>query len=284
MELRAFTNEEPIVDDNISNEPIYSFPLSSWAYFYKLRQMEWIVQLGFELEIYQPDELARMYWYLKYLAQTRSRHLERIRGFVVRSQRLATRTPNIRVEKLQEYVNAVSFINFSTLEAAAIYALGGALSYLFTALGRLSLLPSSPRPYSDDTMRYEARMKPFLSIGLPELVPYDELTDLVTQPKEPLLSILDFAADSAAGAKKAFEVMNKLSAQEAFCRGSHDSWIKNIKDCLKAAIFTNITISAVKKAVEAGGKAGQVRLKVEIPQSGKGYHDFWVVPKVSPVS
>lgn len=26
--------------------------------------MEWIVQMGFELEIYQLDELAGMYWYV----------------------------------------------------------------------------------------------------------------------------------------------------------------------------------------------------------------------------
>lgn len=284
LDLRAFTKEEPVLDDNISNEPIYAFPLSSWAYFYKLRQMEWIVQLGFELEIYQPDELARMYWYLKYLSQTRSRHLERIRGFIVRNQRVAIRTPNTPVEKLQQYVNAVGFVNFSTLEAAATYGFADALSCLFTALGRLSLMPTLPRPYSDDTMRYEVRMKPFLSIGLPEPIPYEELTELVTQPKESLGTLLNFAAESAAGAKKAFEVLSKLSAEEAFCRGSHDSWVKNIKDCLKAAIFTNITISAVKKAIEAAGKDGAVKLKVEVLQSGKGYHDFWVVPKVTPAS
>ena len=124
-------------------------------------------------------------------------------------------------------------------------------------------------------------MKPFLSIGLPEIVPFDELAELVDQPKEPLLKILNFAAESATGAKKAFEVMSKLSAVESFSRGSHDSWVKNIKDCLKAVIFTNITISAVKKAVETAGKAGVVKLKVDFPESGKGYHDFWVVPKAS---
>lgn len=284
VELRVFTKEQPILNDNISNEPIYAFPLSSWAYFYKLRQMEWIVQLGFELETYQPDELARMYWYLKYLSQTRSRHLERMRGFIVRGQRIAIRTPNIRVEKLQEYANAAAFVNFSTLEAAGVYGFADALSCLFTALARLFLLQSSPRPYSDDAMRYEVRMKPFLSIGLPELIPFDELTELVTQPKKPLSTILKFAAESAAGAKKAFEVMSKLSPEEAFCRGSHDSWVKNVKDCLKAAIFTNITISTVKKAVEAAGKDEVVKLKVEIPEGGKGYHDFWVVPKVTATS
>ena len=283
MELREFTKEEPMLDENVSNEPIYSFPLSSWAYFYKLQQMEWMIQFGFELETYASDELARMYWYLKYLSQTRSRHLERIRGFIVRGQRAAIRTPNIRIEKLQQYANAIAFVNFSTLEAASIYGFADALSCLFTSLGRLNLLSSSSRPYSDDNMRYEVRMKPFLSIGLPELVPFEELNELVAQPSEHLISILKFAAESAAGAKKALEVMSKLSAEEAFCRGSHDSWVKNVKDSLKAAIFTNITIAAVKKAIEVAGKDGMVKLKVEIPESGKRYHDFWVVPKVTPV-
>jgi hypothetical protein len=52
---------------------------------------------------------------------------------------------------------------------------------------------------------------------------------------------------------------------------------------LKACIFTSITISGVKKAVEAAGKDGGVKLKVELPTSGKGYHDWWTVPKVIPV-
>ncbi|KAJ2989021.1 hypothetical protein NUW58_g3676 [Xylaria curta] len=59
-------------------EPTY-LPLSSWAYLYKLRQMEWIVQLGFELRTYQPDELAGMYNYLKRLASLRAQHIEQVK-------------------------------------------------------------------------------------------------------------------------------------------------------------------------------------------------------------
>ncbi|KAG0648103.1 mak10 [Hyphodiscus hymeniophilus] len=281
VDLRAFTKEKPVLDESISTEPIYSFPLSSWAYFYKLQQMELVIQLGFELGTYAPDELARMYWYLKYISQTRSRHLERVKGFIVRAQRKALRAASVRIEKLQQYAEAVAFINFSKLEAASVYGFADALSCLFTALGRLELLQSSRRPYSDDSQRYEVRMKPFLSIGLPELVPFEELTELVTQPKESLVSILKFATDSAVGAKRAFEVMSKLSTEESFCKGSHESWLKNIKDCLKAVIFTNIIISKVKKAVEAAAKDEIPKFKVEIPESGQGYHDFWVVPKIT---
>lgn len=62
IELRRHTDEEPIRDETNSDEEIWSFPLSSWAYYHKLRQIEWIVQMGFELHMYQTDELAGMYW------------------------------------------------------------------------------------------------------------------------------------------------------------------------------------------------------------------------------
>ena len=62
IELREFTDERPIVDSKTPGGDIWSFPLSSWAYYHKLRQMEWTVSLGFELDIYRVDELGGMYW------------------------------------------------------------------------------------------------------------------------------------------------------------------------------------------------------------------------------
>jgi len=124
-------------------------------------------------------------------------------------------------------------------------------------------------------------MKPFLLIGLPELIPFAELQRLVTQPQESTLDLLKYAAEAALAAKRGFEVLSKLSAKDAFCRGSHESWVKNVKDCLKACIFTGISIAAVRKAVESGKK--ELGIRVEIPVVGKGYHDWWVVPKVIPV-
>lgn len=47
--------------NQLSTETV-NFPLSTWTYHQKLRTMEWIVQLGFELDLYLPDEIAGMYW------------------------------------------------------------------------------------------------------------------------------------------------------------------------------------------------------------------------------
>jgi hypothetical protein len=284
QQLREFTQEEPILDRNISNDPIFAFPLSSWAYFYKLRQMEWIVQMGFELDLYQSDELAAMYWYVQYLSRTRLRHLERIRTFVTGS----ISTPASRLKEMGtagglECANAQAYSSLSTLEASATSAFADAISCLFTVLDRLDLLTKLPQPYSDDHMRYEVRMKPFLGIGLPELVPFPELTQLVTQPNESTLDILEFAAESTSAAKKALEGLAKLNAEQGFCRGSHDSWVVDVKNTLKACIFANITIATVRRAVEAVGEEGKVKLKVEIPVPSARYHDWWIVPKVVPV-
>ena len=284
LQLREFTREEPILDRNISSEPIYAFPLSSWAYFYKLRQMEWIVQMGFELEIYQPDELATMYWYLQYLSRTRLRHLERIRAFVAQSiSTPASRLRDMGTAGGLECANAQAFSSLSTLEASANSAFSDALSCLFTVLDRLGLLTRLPQPYSDNHKRYEVRMKPFLGIGLPELVPFTELTQLVTQPGESTLDILEFAGESTAAAKRALEGLAKLTAEQGFCRGAHESWIADVKGVLKACIFANITIATVRRAVEAAGEDGKVKLRVEIPEPSKRYHNWWIVPKVVPI-
>ena len=50
--------------DANTSEDLWAFPFSSWAYYHKLQQMEWIVQMGFELDVYQIDELGGMYWYV----------------------------------------------------------------------------------------------------------------------------------------------------------------------------------------------------------------------------
>lgn len=307
VELRALTKEKPISDRTISDDPIYAFPLSSWAYYYKLLQMEWIVSLGFELETYAPSEMAGMYWYLQYLCKTRSSHLERIRGFTMRAytsfSRSSSSSPSpsqtsIATEK--EYMKSLSFINFSILQCAATISFADSLSALYEVLRRLSLLPSpssSNNPnepqYTTSIMRHELRFKPFSSIGLPSLPSFADFTAQVTQPGESTLTMLEFAADAQASAKKGFEILGKLKKEESFCRGSAESWVKDVKGCLKACIFAGIAVAGVKKAwLESEKRSGErngngngkvLGIKVEIPETGKGYHAWWVVPKIIPV-
>ncbi|KHJ33656.1 putative mak10 subunit [Erysiphe necator] len=276
--LQDLMDETPIFDLGVSSDPMWSFPLSSWAYYYKICQMEWIVQLGFELETYQPNELAGMYWYLSFLGRKRFQHVERMRKFVNWSYCEAHKNCSITPDSYTELSEALHFLKIAKLSLTATCNFANALSSLFTALGRLSLIKSPPQPYSDDSLRYEARMKPFTLISLPEFIPFDEFTKFVTQPDEKTLNLLNQATKSATEAKKAIEEMSKLSPKESYCRGSDESWIKDIKNTLKACIFTKITISNITNIVKASGNSNSINLTVEIPKPENRYHYWWIVP------
>ncbi|KAK5660650.1 hypothetical protein OQA88_12014 [Cercophora sp. LCS_1] len=271
-------------------EPAYSLPLSSWAYLYKLRLMEWIVQLGFELETYQPDELAGMYWYLSFLAKTRAQHAERIKAFTMqRYNEMRAQPFGFTASMENQFTRSLSFLRVTTLDAAVTWELADALSCLYTALHRLKLIVPPPRPYSSDELRYEIRMKPFIHIELPELPSFDMFTRATTQPETSTKTLLDYAQRGLAGAKKGYDVLGKLSEKEAFTAtgGTHEKWVKGTKDCLKSVIAVGIAVSAVRTSLDVAGLSGDgdgnaavLGLKVEMPKPEKCYNSWWIVPKV----
>ncbi|KAM7199598.1 N-alpha-acetyltransferase 35, NatC auxiliary subunit [Rhypophila sp. PSN 637] len=301
-----------------SPEAAYSLPLSSWAYLYKLRLMEWIVQLGFELETYQPIEMAGMYWYLAYLAKIRTSHLGRIKSFILqRANELEPKSSTTRASSSSsssgpsssssgyssssnggrpattasfssesQFLRSFDYHRVSTLEAAVTWELADGLSALYTALYRLRLIVPPPSPYSSDSLRYDIRMKPFASIVLPELPSFETFTEQVTRPGKSVIELLDGAREAIAGAKMGFEALSKFDENDAFAVGFLERWTRGAKDGLKSAIAAGLAIAAVKKGIAAAAAAAEEDsdlvnfLQVEVPKPEKGYHEWWIVPKV----
>ncbi|KAK7977699.1 hypothetical protein PG996_003751 [Apiospora saccharicola] len=261
----------------------HSLPLSSWAYLYKLRQMEWIVQLGFELDVYQPDELAGMYWYLNYLAKTRAQHGDRIKTFVLRDFTAAQESSSWSQTKERNFTRSIAYIRVTMLDAACTWEFADGLCCLYTVLQRLNLVKTPSRPYSNDEHRYEIRMKPFVNIGLPQLPSFDDFTKATAQPETSITELLKYAENAVGGAKKGYEALSRMNDLQTFSVGCHDRWLTNIKGCQKSAIFAGIAITALQKAIETEGEnAADLKVKVKLPQPGKGYHDWWIVPKILP--
>ncbi|KAI1496275.1 Mak10 subunit, NatC N-terminal acetyltransferase-domain-containing protein [Biscogniauxia marginata] len=336
--LQINLDEKPLQSER--GEVGYALPLSSWAYLYKLRQMEWIVQLGFELSVYQTDELAGMYWYLNYLAKTRAQHGDRIKSFNTRSLEMArsraaavnhhhhhhnNKKPALSAAQEREFALSKSYIRVTMLDAACTWEFADGLCCLYTALRRVGLTPAPPRPYSTDVLRYEIRTKPFATIGLPQLPSFDAFTRATEQPDTSVAELLQYAAGAVGGARKGYEALAKMPDAQAFCVNAHERWVGNVRDCLKAAIAAGVAISTLQKAyeravTEAGGVGGgkeegkeegegedeggsqdgeeknkekeeererdknlDIKLKVEVPPPGKGYHDWWIVPKLTPI-
>lgn len=299
-ELRQYTNEEPITDEE---EVIWSFPLSSWAYYHKLQQLEWIVQMGFELDVYKTDELGGMYWYLHHLVQIRAQHLERIRTFTTR--RLSHIAHPTERESLS-FRRSLSLLDFATLQAYATQSFANGLSSLYSFLAHLGALnlPYSDSPYGTPQLRYALRMRPFLAISLPEVPSYEHFLASVAPRPDPkasaakvaaqAMSMLNAAERAFKTARRDWEAIGKTSAEMARCQGCEGWWRAGVKDVLRSVIVAGIAVAAAKKALNSGGSMGEVRERINVSVGGgedagegrgkgKGYHAWWVVPEISVV-
>ncbi|TGJ85470.1 hypothetical protein E0Z10_g3285 [Xylaria hypoxylon] len=288
-------------------EPAY-LPLSTWTYLLKLRQMEWIVQLGFELRVYQPDELAGMYHYLRRLAALRARKIEDVKQTTARREERARRHLDLQKDAplpsdfAHEFNRSKQCQRTTMIDAACTWEFSDGLSLLYMALMRLGLVKPLPRPYGTDALRYELRMRPFAQITYPRLPTYEEFKDETDLSEVPMLDVLRIAENAVSAARKGFEACVRLNEDQSFAINAtaHSRWVSNAKDCLRATIAASVAVSTLKhaydrmiekfkdegkeKEVDAHGKleyADLLNLKVEIPEPGDGYHNWWIVPKLT---
>ncbi|KAJ5919857.1 hypothetical protein N7454_009692 [Penicillium verhagenii] len=275
-------------------EPTYSYPLSSWAYHQKLTQLQLILQTGFELSIYAPEELPGMYWYLSHICSTHLGHLDRIRTFVVAARRRDLTATNITAEVLtrraSEFHKTFRCLERLTTHLIAVDAFAIALHALYVLLARHKVLPSATGSdaYSTDKLRYEIRMKPFLPISLPELVPFEEYQREATLEGDADATILDRASKAITEARKAWEATLSLGAfvddpsleNVTPATAIEADWQRNIKDTMRACIGASIAIETVKRTLS---NVKWSELQVKIPEIGakSRWHDWWSVPQVA---
>ncbi|EFX05788.1 amino-acid n-acetyltransferase subunit [Grosmannia clavigera kw1407] len=276
----GMTSEGPTAAD--------ALPLSSWAFLYKLQLMEWVTQLGFELEVYQVDELPGMYWYLSYLAKRRVQHVERIRSFTVRAiqehqqPRAGRKASTLSTAEHTAYVRSLAFLRATLIDASASWELAEALSCFYSVLQRTGEMPIPDRPFGSEELRYELRMRPFAAGGPSELPPFDIFAAEVKQADRSVAEMLTYAEKAVGAAKKGFEALTKLDEREesfsAFC---HDRWVARTKGMQKSAIFAGIAVATAQKAALDEGTQNRSRLTIEVPTPDKCYHEWWVVPKIT---
>ena len=306
--LRRYTGETS-VNHTMSTRATYFYPLSSWAYHYKLYQLEQIVKMGFELSIYAHDELPNMYWYLSQLCMVHVSHLDRISFFLQRyGESNGGLDSRIFADGGLGHVDRTAidtslqrlFRTFSPIKAAE--ALARALHKLYVVIMRHELLPRPPRPYSSRELRFELRMRPFLPLSTPDPFSYDEFDRDTSLWNTPDLQILVDAGAAVTEAKKGWEEVLRLgwsSQTEHPSRKAHHhepepvqattiqaQWTRDVKDTLRACIATSLAIVTLKKSInESVTRKYTERTKVHVPRPGEKdcWHRWWLVPKIMEV-
>lgn len=296
-------SDASLVDTDMQNaatelamsDQVLEFSLSTWAYAKKLWTIEKILLLGFEQEIYLADEFPGMYLFLSLIATRRKELLRRIEAhYLTRSsQLLAVR--NLR--GAQEVEDAVPYLDSLLAEAEGIASLSLALARFYIILLYLGALPIPKRPFSTEELRYELRMKPFLSLQPPEVPPFEDFKEH-TQPygpydapndtfrtglKDAQFEMWTEIDNNIRGAKEAFAELKKLGARAAKAHGVEKAWAKDVQSALASCVALGVAVAGVKDAVmKRTSEEEGLGVKIEVPESGAGkrYAEGWVVVKV----
>ncbi|KAF2085758.1 Mak10-domain-containing protein [Saccharata proteae CBS 121410] len=306
--LIAFHNlqlDTEILDQDLHtvspNNPL-QYPLATWVYHQKLRQTEWIVQLGFEQEIYLTDELAGMYFWLSQIAGTHADLLIRILASVKTRQAAIVRqyghsddTNVVGAKSVLE--DAQHHVESLLHSAKATACLAEALATLYILLHYFNAVPVPKRPFSNPALRYELRMKPFLLIDTPRLPSFEEFEtdmhphgpyDAPTTALDQVLARLTTDTETLLKqAKSEWTAAKRLGAAAAKCSGVEKAWEKGVADCLLSCISAGLAVAGVgklkgKAKSELEGCREGKRIRV-VEEKGKRYHDWWIVPKVEVV-
>lgn len=301
--LQSLTHEVALEYDG-SLDPAYSYPLSSWMYHYKLILLRHIIQMGFELNMYAIEEIPGMLWYLSHVCTTHLAHLNRMSFFVEENGKMAVARSKLKQssassleDRHDEVEHALWKLDRTFQEIRANDNLAEALHALFIVLQRHGLVARPSQPYSSNELRYELRMKPFLPLALPALVPYDDFSRENLLSSESDSAVIDRAYRAAGEARRSWEnvlkggesqhVSTAASGQSARKFDSYSEWMAEIKNNIRSSIAANIAITAVRSRLgraQSKANSGDILagLKVKIPGPGEkgSYSFFWRVPTI----
>lgn len=262
-----------------------STPITFWIRSHKLQIMEWVVQLGFETDLYLPDELANMYAVLNTIADSR-RELLRDIDQSVRSRVASLRSTGNR-EYLVQAETSAKWLKSLVAQSSVTLAVGNAMCDLYSLLEQLRIVKTSPKPYQDEQLRYEARMKPLLGLL------FDDIADLSTLNKRKSLqakSVAQVCSRIGTWIKTARAHLNELktmSATQAKYVGTEERWRLEIKSLEKVCVATSVASAQLEGTCKKHGKLdarvgddlGHL-IEMTIPPPGKRYHDWWAVPQL----
>jgi hypothetical protein len=274
-------------------DQVLKFSLSTWSYQKKLWMIEKTVLLGFEQDIYLPDEFAGMYLFLSLIATRRKELLRKVEAhYIARGSPLLQ---SRRLRDAQDVDDATSYIDSLLAEAEGIASLSLALARFYIFLLYLGLLPIPKRPFSTEELRYELRMKPFLSLQPPEVPPFEDFREhtqpfgsydspnenFKTELNDPTSELWSEIDNSLKGAKEAYAEYKKIGARTAKSDGVEKAWAKDVQSALASCIALGVAVAGVKDALVKQGD-GKLGVKIEVPESGVGkrYAEGWVVVKV----
>lgn len=282
LELNTIAPREAI--PNASGANVQLNPLTSWTRFYKVEIMARTIQLGFETEIYLPDELCSMYYLLSVFAHQQCSRLELIeRHVLVRTLNLLDR-PQQNQRYAAEGVASRDWLRSLHLRWDAIRMMALALWRLCGILVAVKIIEPPKRDFAQDQLLYDARMKPYLSVTNDPIPSLQDFTRARQNIKTVETTCKSISMD-VKEAKAHFAQLKLLSPEEAKYVGTEEQWKREMKQLETTCVAIAVQASQLLRIAEKHGKKDardgdslKGLVEVSIPVTGARYHDWWIVP------
>lgn len=270
-------------------------PLSAWVRHHKLQILEWTIQLGFETDLYLPDEMCNMYVLLEANAEARASHLQTLEQVAAdRIRKLLAATSNAMPSSTRndiQYIESCrAWIGSIRHKTMATRLLSVSLGSLYALLEHYDVVDTKAKPYEDAQLRYDARMKPFLCMMNDVEPGLDYFNKMKTQMVSGLVSAgqkpsLPSAIEAINGmikeTKKQLATLKQTQPAAGKYTGTEEQWKKEMKSLETVCVAITVTASQLLRIWE---KRGDSELKdlieVNFPTPGKRYHDWWVIPQI----
>ncbi|KAK9478963.1 Mak10 subunit, NatC N-terminal acetyltransferase-domain-containing protein [Lipomyces japonicus] len=269
---------------------VQALPLSSWVYFRKLEIMINIIFLGFELDIYRLEEWKLMLWYGDYVLGKINGHLQRLQKILdltVRLQNMDRGTIKFPQPSpsTADYNRTSNWLHLLRTRFSVFKELCHAYICLVAALslaGIIQNVTSSAEKYSTPELLYKLRLKPFSTIGAPELPQYLTYADLLNLDEWDVDSLLDNASTLASAARKQADqlvAMNPELQVNWLLAGNDIN--KEHQDLVRSCIGLSIAISVLKNEKLTAQNAQQNQRRVKLKISHERFHHFFPILMVS---
>jgi hypothetical protein len=150
-------------------------------------------------------------------------------------------------------------------------------------LSHTGLIKPASRPFAQTELVHEARMKPYVAVTDPPLPTLEALkrSQTVTGSVTDALAKIEARVPSI---KAHLGNLKKFSPVAGKFVGTEGEWKVTIKKLETTSVAIFVGVSVLKRTVgtDEGVEGLQGKLEVVIPEPGKRYHDWWVVPQIKP--
>ena len=168
--------------------------------------------------------------------------------------------------------------------------------------------PYDSPPYSEASLRYALRMKPFTALSIPEVPSYPDFASRAgllssdeglqaasvinahdpQQWRQKARKLIEDSSQALQTARRLWNAISKASPHKAQTTHCEDWWRADIKNVQRSCIAANIAIETASKGLRKfrEGQSTDLRhaLKVEIAKPAGYYHAWWIIPKITAIT